>query len=482
MIYPSLLPAPSKIALLGGMLIGKRETEKQVDLSIKPEAYEIKIKDKILVKASDDAGFYYAELTLKQLFHQYGDSLPCMIIEDEPRFAYRAVMMDCCRHFFTIAEVKKMIDLCSSFKFNKFHWHLSEDQGWRIEIEKYPELAKVGSVRHGSHFGKETNEKDYGGYYTKAEMKEIVAYAAERHMEVIPELDIPGHASGLLAAIPGLNCTGEKVEVKRTAGIFWDLLCAGSERSYEVVFDILDELCEIFPGEYFHVGGDEAPKLQWMQCEKCQAKIKELGLKDEEELQGYFVNRVSEYLRSKGKTVISWNESLKGGNVSDENVIQLWMDKDKLCEKSNNRIIISDFFHYYMDYPYEMTPMKKVYSYDDKVNGKVIGVETPIWTEYVYDFERMLYMCFPRFIAVAQNGWCTNKPDYEIFEKDLLKLSGMYDTTYWAPRSVWNRPLPIRRVKTAFRFVGTLNKEFGRKFFIEDGKNRRLMEDIKKHR
>lgn len=478
-MYPSIIPAPSKVALLGGMLIGKLDVEKKVEPKMKPEAYEIVIKDKITVKAATDAGFYYADLTLEQLFHQYGDCIPYMIIEDEPRFDYRAVMMDCCRHFFSVAEVKKMIDLCASFKFNKFHWHLSEDQGWRIEIEKYPELAEKGSVRHGSYFGKETTSEDYGGYYTKAEMKEVVEYAAAHHMEVIPEIDIPGHSSGLLTAIPGLTCTGDPVEVKTTAGIFWDLLCAANERAYEVVFDIIDELCDIFPGKYFHVGGDEAPKLQWMKCEKCQAKMKELGFENEEQLQGYFVNRVSDYLREKGKTVISWNESLKGGNLKEDNVIQMWMDRDKLCEKHNNRVILSDFYHYYMDYPYEMTPLKKVYNYDDKVNGKVIGVETPIWTEYVYDFDRMIYLCFPRFIAVAQNGWSRRKPEYETFEKDLVKIMKMYDTTCWAPKEVWNRPFLIRHVKTAFRFAGTLNKEFADKL-RDDGKKRKEMNEIKK--
>ena len=348
MMYPSIIPAPSKVALLGGMLIGKLDVVKETVPDMGKEAYEITIKDKITVKASTDAGFYYADITLEQLFQQYGDCIPCMIIEDEPRYAYRAFMIDCCRHFFKVADIKKMIDLCASFKFNKFHWHLSEDQGWRIEIEKYPQLTEIGSVRHGSYFGKEISDEDYGGYYTKADMKEIVDYAARHFIEVIPEIDIPGHSSGILAAMPELTCSGNKVEVKTTAGIFWDLLCAGNENSYKVIFDIIDELCDIFPGEYFHIGGDEVLTEPWESYD------------NEGQLQGYFVNRVSDYLRSRGKTVISWNESLKGGNLSSENVIQLWMDKDNLCKKSPNRIIISDFYHYYMDYPYEMTPLKKV--------------------------------------------------------------------------------------------------------------------------
>ncbi|MDD6021117.1 MAG: beta-N-acetylhexosaminidase [Acutalibacteraceae bacterium] len=481
MMYPSIIPAPSKVALLGGMLIGKLDVVKETVPDMGKEAYEITIKDKITVKASTDAGFYYADITLEQLFQQYGDCIPCMIIEDEPRYAYRAFMIDCCRHFFKVADIKKMIDLCASFKFNKFHWHLSEDQGWRIEIEKYPQLTEIGSVRHGSYFGKEISDEDYGGYYTKADMKEIVDYAARHFIEVIPEIDIPGHSSGILAAMPELTCSGNKVEVKTTAGIFWDLLCAGNENSYKVIFDIIDELCDIFPGEYFHIGGDEVPKLQWTSCKKCQAKMKELGYDNEEQLQGYFVNRVSDYLRSRGKTVISWNESLKGGNLSSENVIQLWMDKDNLCKKSPNRIIISDFYHYYMDYPYEMTPLKKVYNYDDKVNGKVIGVETPIWCEYVSDIDRMIYMCFPRFIAVAQNGWSKRKPAYETFEKDLINIMKMYDTTEWAQRDVWNRPLLIRNVKTAFRFIGTLNREFADKL-LDDRKKRKKLNEYYKNK
>ncbi len=467
MYAPSLIPYPMQLGFTGGMLIGVTDTVKKIDPKMEKEAYEINVKDKIFIKAGGVEGLFYADLTVKQLLFQYDNCIPKMIIYDRPKYSYRSFMIDCCRHFFPVEDIKAMIDLCASFKFNKFHWHLTDDQGWRIQIDKYPELTQIGSVRHGTALGKEINDEDYGGFYTKNEIRDVVDYAAQRYIEVIPEFDVPGHTSALLASLPELCCGGDTVEVKKIPGIFRDIVCAGNEKTYEVIFDIIDEICELFPGEYFHIGGDEAPKHQWKNCEKCQEKIKSEDLKDEEELQGYFVNRVSDYLRSKGKKVISWNESLKGGNLNSENIIQFWMDKDGLSKKSPNNIIMSDFFSYYVDYPYEMTPLKKTYNHDEKLNSNVIGVDTPIWTEYVPNFDKMLYMCFPRFIAVAQSAWSINKPEYEIFEKDLLKLMKMYDTSKWGQRNEWNKNRVKRLFGTTKHFLSTVNRETVKKFVDE---------------
>lgn len=458
----SLIPFPTKVSLtsLNKMEV-KSEPVKVVDSTLAKEAYELTVCDgTVTVKASGDEGFFYAGKTLDQLKFQYGNMLPELVIEDNPKYEYRSFMMDCCRHFFTVDEIKAMLDLCAAFKFNKFHWHLSEDQGWRIQIDKYPQLVEIGSVRHGTSLGKEVNDKDYGGYYTKDDIREVVEYAKNLYIEVIPEIDLPGHTSALLAAMPEMVCGNKKVEVKKTAGVFEDIICAGEEKNYEIICDILDEVCELFPSEYFHIGGDEAPKKQWKECPKCQAKIKAEGLVNEEELQGYFVNRISEYLRNKGKKVISWNESLNGGNLNDEGIIQYWLDKDKIYEKyPQHKLIVSDFFTYYMDYPYEMTPLKKTYSYNENI-GNVMGVEAPIWTEYIPDFARMLYLCFPRYIAVAQTAWCENKPSYERFEDDLQNIMGMFDTTNWAQKGDWNKNQIAQKLGTAKFFIDKLNKDF----------------------
>lgn len=457
----SLLPFPSRLNVISlNRTEIKSETVKVIDKTLAKEEYELMIENGVItVRASSDEGFFYAEKTLNQLRYQFGDAMPELLIEDKPTYEYRSFMMDCCRHFFTVDEVKAMLDLCAAFKFNKFHWHLSEDQGWRIQIDKYPQLVEIGSVRHGTSLGKEVSDKDYGGYFTKDEIRDVIEYARSLYIEVIPEIDLPGHTSALLAAMPEMVCGNKKVEVKKTAGVFQDIICAGKEKNYEIIYDILDEVCELFPCEYFHIGGDEAPKKQWKECPECQAKIKAEGLANEEELQGYFVNRISEYLRSKGKKVISWNESLNGGNLNSEAIIQYWLDKDKIYEKYPHKMIVSDFFAYYMDYPYEMTPLKKVYNYNEKI-GDVIGVETPVWTEYIADFNRMMYLCFPRYIAVAQTAWCENKPSYERFESDLCNLMGMFDTTKWAPKSDWNRNQIAQKLGTAKFFIDKMNKDF----------------------
>lgn len=464
----SIIPAVSKLEYLSGKLEGKTEPQKVKDDLLNEEEYIITIQDNtIVVKASTDAGFFYAEKTLDQIFFEYGDTIPNMRISDKPKYHYRSFMIDSCRHFFPVEDIKKMIDICTTLKFNKFHWHLTDDQGWRVQIDKYPELTTIGSVRKETNLGKEITSVPYGGFYTKEEIREVVEFACERFIEVVPEFEIPGHTSALLASLPGLCCGDKTVEIKTTQGVFKDILCAGSEKTYEVVFDIIDEMCELFPGKYFHIGGDEAPKDQWKNCEVCQTKMKQEELQNEDELQGYFVNRVSDYLKTKGKTPISWNESLKGGNLNTDGMIQFWMDKKGLSKKCENSVIVSDFYSYYVDYPYCMTPLKKTYNYEEKISSRVIGVDTPIWTEFIKNIKEMEYMCFPRYFAVAQSAWSENKPEYEVFEKDLIKLMGMYNTENWADKSKWN-PNPVSRLGGTLRHLGVIANLDYRKKLIKN--------------
>ena len=303
-----LCPQPKILELKKGMLnfpvgeMPKVEKKKIPQLSEK-ESYRITIDENgVLIEGADDAGLYYGELTLKQLMLNYRGCLPYLYIYDEPEFAYRGFMIDSCRHFFTVDELKKMIDGAALFKFNKFHFHLSEDQGFRVEMESYPLLTSVGSVRPSSNFGKGENDNTpYGGYYTKEELKDIVKYCEERYIEVIPEFDFPGHTTAVIAAYPELSCTGEKIELKTQGGVFKDILCVGNPDTLKMIYAVIDEFCEIFPSKYFHIGGDEAPKTRWLNCPKCKAKLAEEGLHTMDELQGWLVNEVAAYLKKKGR-------------------------------------------------------------------------------------------------------------------------------------------------------------------------------------
>lgn len=451
----SLIPAPYEISYLPGFSRTDAPVEKQDDLRLKNESFVIHIDGKIRIRASSQAGFFYAENLIEQIKFQCGQNIPNVHIKDIPKYSYRSFMIDSCRHFVTTENLKRMIDHCAKLRFNVFHWHLTEDQGWRAQIKKYPELTEIGSVRYGNHFGSEQNDEIHSGFYTQDEMREIVDYAHERHMKVVPEIDMPGHVSALLASVPSLVCGDKKVEIKTTPGIFKDIICAGKDDNYDILFDILDEICEIFPDEYIHIGGDEAPKIQWKNCEDCQALMKSEGLVNEDELQGYFINRVKNYLSQKGKKVITWNESLNGGNLDKDITVQMWMDRKGLSKKSGNPVIVSDFFHMYMDYPYSMTPLKKVYEYNADINSLVIGIDVPIWTEYVDSIEKMEYMCFPRYIAAAQSAWSKNKPVYSRFKTQLIELTDYFGIENAAKKEEWD-PKPVSRLSEVVKHFGSI--------------------------
>ena len=462
----SLIPYPSKITYLNGFSKTDAQIIKITDTSVSKESFRLHIENSITIEAADAAGFYYAELLLEQIKFQCGQNLPNVHIEDSPRYEFRSFMVDCCRHFFDVDTLKEMIEYCAKLRFNVFHWHITEDQGWRPEIKAYPELIETGSVRFGSNFGKEQTDEPYSGHFTQDEMREIVEFAYEHHMQVVPELDMPGPTSALLASLPHLVCGGKQVDIKTTGGIFKDIICAGKESSYETLFKILDEICDIFPDEYIHIGGDEAPKVQWKNCPDCQRKIKEENLKNEEELQGYFINRIASYLESKGKKVITWNESLNSGILSKDIVVQMWMDPKKLSKKSPNKLIASDFYHRYVDYPYHMTPLKKVYNYNTDINKNVIGTDIPIWTEYVSSFEYMQYMCFPRYIAAAQAGWSKTRPNYKVFKSHLKELLPWFGIEHCAKEEEWDPPTPSRIKQTINHFGRNCPNATIRNFFL----------------
>ncbi len=458
----NVIPLPNSVTYSGGMFAGG-ETKKEIvkNEAFGSEGYRLVIeKNQITIQAQTQAGIFYGEKTLEQLENS-GD-IPLAIIEDKPRFEYRGFMVDSARHMQSIDELKKIIDAAALFKFNKFHWHLSDDQGFRIESEKFPLLNEKASWRSGDNFGSLKSSEPYGGYYKKSEISEIVAYCAERFIQVIPELDLPGHTTAIISAYPFLSCRKLQIPVQTKQGIFEDILCAGDERTLPFVFELLEEIIPLFPGEDFHIGGDETPKTRWEVCPKCRAKMQKEGLENSKELQGWFTAQVIDFLASHGKKATVWNESLAGGNLPSGTCVQRWMDTKHRSEVWANRgekIINSDFYRYYCDYPYHMTPLKKTYNYSPVPKGVapvmesfVIGIEAPIWTEYINSFEQLCYMIFPRFAAVAERAWTKDGLcNLTSFEQRFDTVTPMLTAVgiIPAPSSAWNPT-------TAQRLGGTI--------------------------
>ncbi len=421
-----LIPYPNEVEIFSKKSTPdfKNVTFKKDEKLLKNGEYEIQISDeKISVNFSSDAGKFYAEKTLEQLKNGARE-IPNCIIKDAPKFSHRGFMLDPCRHFISVEDTKRIIDAAAYFKMNVFHWHLSDDQGFRIESKKFPLLNEIGSYRKNSVFGKTDEGKPHGGFYTHREIEEIVSYCEERHIEVIPEIDLPGHTIAVIASYPELSCKKEKIEVCMKQGIFSEILCAGNEKVYEFLSELFDEIIPLFPSKYFHIGGDEVPKSNWKKCDKCRQKMKEENLKNFDELQGYFMNRISEILHSHGKVPIMWNETLSSGKISAEDVvIQHWLHKRKCLEKfisEGGKYIESDFFFFYSDYPYDMTPLKKVYSFDAKKDENILGIEMPLWTEYIRNFDKLSYMLFPRLCAASEIAWTESRNKcYERFYENL---------------------------------------------------------------
>ena len=431
-----------------------------------PEAYRLSVdSDGVTIKGTTEASVFYGIQTLRKsigvaLDHKV--ELPATEIYDMPEFAYRGMMLDVCRHFFTVDEVKEYIDILALHNVNRFHLHLTEDQGWRVEIKKYPKLTEVGSVRKETVVGRLDSGvydgKPYGGFYTQADLKALVAYAAERYITIIPEIDLPGHMMSALAAYPELGCTGGPYEVMTTWGIAKDVLCAGNERTLEFLKNVLSEIVDIFPSEYIHVGGDECPKERWAECPVCQAKAKALGLKDdkkhtkEQRLQSYILHEIEEFLATKGRKIIGWDEILEGG-LSPNATVMSWRGEEGGIEAAhqNHDVIMTPNTYLYFDYYQSKDqkneplaiggylPMKTVYNYSPlpkslsrEEQKHVVGVQANVWTEYMPTFSQVEYMMLPRIAALAESQWhSSDKKDYDKFLTRVFRLIEIYKLHGW---------------------------------------------------
>ena len=397
------------------------------------EAYTLCIgEDSVTVRAAGERGVIWALTTLYALID--GGSLPVCEIDDAPEYPHRGLSLDCARHFFPAAEVRRIIEGISLAKINTLHWHLSDDQGWRIESRVFPKLCAQS-----------------GEYYTQEEIRGIVEYARLRGVEIIPEIDMPGHVSAILAAYPELSCTGEPVDIKTCGGIFSVILCAGKEGVFDFIEKLLDELCPLFASERFHIGGDEAPKLRWHNCPDCRKRMAALGLAHTEQLQGYFTCRVAEMLRRHGKRPVCWNEALRAGRVPEDVQIQYWTlqhraQMQKFAE-GGGRWIYSDMFELYLDYPHSMTALKKVYETRAHFGraaysgSSLDGFEACLWSEHIDNAALLERRIFPRIYALAEVAWGSAR-SYADFRARLcaalprLERAGLTYTAedWWDPR------------------------------------------------
>ena len=425
--------------------------------------YELTI-DRNLSISGDEEGVFYGVQTLIQMLPPHVSNnlieLPYVVIKDHPRFGYRGLHLDCGRHFMTLDFIKKYIDYIAYHKMNYFHWHLTEDQGWRIEIKKYPKLTSVGAWRSGTiigrHPGMGNDNTKSGGFYTQEQVKEIVKYAADRYITVIPEIEMPGHGSAAIAAYPFLSCFPEEPtknyfpknakwagdstgkQVQQAWGVYSDVFCAGKEETFKFLQDVIDEVVPLFPGKYFHVGGDECPKANWKRCPNCQKRLKDHNLKDEHELQSYFIQRMEKYINSKGKTLIGWDEILEGG-LAPNAIVMSWRGEDGGIEaaKQHHQVIMTPTTYVYLDYSQSDNedsviiggnlPVEKVYGYEpipaalnEEQAKYILGAQGNVWTEYMSNPRKVEYMIFPRLTALSEVLWSPKeKKNWNDFEKRM---------------------------------------------------------------
>lgn len=444
-----------------------------VDPALAPEEYSLVVNRKaVIIKASALNGFIYAIQTVKQMLPEeiFSDSLDqdedwklkCVVIKDAPRFAYRGMHLDVSRHFWSVDEVKRYLDVMQVHKLNRFHWHLTDDQGWRIEIKKYPRLTEKGAVRKETlvgHLQPKDNVFDgtpYGEglFYTQDQIREVVAYAAARGITVIPEIDLPGHMVAALACYPELGCTSGPYEVWPMWGVADDVLCPGNEKTFEFIENVLSEVADLFPSEYIHIGGDECPKVRWEKCPKCQARIKALGLEADERhsaeyfLQSYVTERVEAFLATRGKRIIGWDEILEGKLAPDATVMS-WRGISGGLEAArlgHDAIMTPNSYLYFDYYQSEnqdaeplaiggYLPVSKVYSYEpfeegmtEEEKSHIIGVQANLWTEYITTESQLEYMLLPRLAALSEVQWCQpQNKNWERFEDCVDDVCDIYD-------------------------------------------------------
>lgn len=435
------------------------------------ESYELRAGPSAIEITGDDAGMFYGLQTLFQLIMAKDQELevPCLDIRDKPRYAYRGIMQDVGYHIYPVSFIKSQIEMLAKYKMNVYHWHLTEDHGWRIEIKKYPKLTSVGAFRASTQISNYTDSLNgddhlpYGGFYTQEEIREVVAFAAEKHVTVIPEIELPGHSLAALAAYPELACGDHPgpFKVAERWGIFEDVYCAGKENTFKFLEDVLTEVMALFPSPYIHIGGDECPKERWKECKYCQKRIKDQHLKNEFELQSYFVKRIEKFVNSKGRKIIGWDEILEGGLAPNATVMS-WRNIDegiKAAQQGHN-VVMSPQSHVYFDFiqgKRELEPLAigwgyntlpRVYGYDPTpaaLSGKqkqhIIGVEAAIWTEHMDTYRKVEYMLYPRLMALSEIAWTpvAKKDSVSFFERRLPKHLAALDKT----DKVYRVPGPI---------------------------------------
>ena len=452
----SIIPKPAVVVELNGNCKASRAQTPQVTLSpaLKSEAYILDIDRKgVRICAGGEAGVFYARETLAQLGP---GALPCVHIEDAPAFDYRGMMLDCSRHFWTVDEIKTVLDLLAMHKINTFHWHLTDDQGWRIEIKKYPELTRVGNYRPytvswpGWHpDGWIPDGVPVDGFYTQEQAREIIEYAAERHIAVIPEIEIPGHSTAALASYPWLGCRGEGYQVACKWLISKDVYCPGKESTFAFLQGVLDEIMDLFPSEYIHIGGDECKKEEWEKCPNCQKRIADEGLRNEKELQSYTIRRIERHVRSRGRKIIGWDEISEGGLSTTAVVMSRFGPPSvKRVIQNGNFVILCPGEHCYFDYyqnpdnaaeprahkggngnlnlekAYKLNPRN---SYTPAELAMVKGVECCLWTEYVPVMSHLEYMILPRLDAFSEAAWTGGDRDFDDFHARVQVMARRYD-------------------------------------------------------
>lgn len=443
-----------------------------LDASVKTnaEGYVLEVSpNSISIKANAENGLFYGLQTLAQLIPVKDDKTTnAIFIEDEPRFQWRGMMMDVCRHIWSVDFIKKFIDQLAYHKLNKFHWHLTEDQGWRIEIKKYPLLQTIAAYRNGTQIGNDRKNTDsirYGGYYTQEQVKEVVAYAKSRYVEVIPEIEMPGHSVAAVTAYPYLACnmqsfeTGKPHEVRQTWGVSKDIYCAGNDTVFSFLQDVLNEVMPLFPSAYIHIGGDEAPHEAWAKCPKCLQRIKAEGLKNEAELQSWFIRRMEKFINSKGKKLIGWEEIMEGG-LTPNATVHSWLGTQSgvKASKMGNDVIMSPYSHLYFDgYQAEskieplaigyFVPLDTVYAFEprhpqmtDKDAEHLLGAQANVWTEFIKSEPYFEYMAYPRMAALAEICWTVKeKKNFTDFKERMKQQYAVYDKNNIAYRI----PVPI---------------------------------------
>jgi hexosaminidase len=401
-----------------------------IDTSLHREGYNLKVdRRKIEITGGSNAGVFYAIQTLCQIAGTEG--LPLEVarisITDYPRFNWRGLMLDCSRTFQSPDYIKKTIDRLSYYKMNVLHLHLTDDQGWRIEIKSHPELTEKGSKFHPEYNEPEKHQ----GFYSQEEMRDIIRYANSKGITIVPEIEMPGHSTAILACYPELSCTGKIADIIfpffKGPGVTPDILCAGNEGTFALIEDVIDEIVEVFPSEFIHIGGDEAPKVTWEKCPKCQKRLKNEGLSDEKELQSYFISRVEKYINSKGRRLIGWSEIIEGGLAPNAAVMD-WIGGAKEATEKGQDVVMSPTSHCYFDYPYTSINSERAYSFDpvkdlsEEQSEHILGLQANFWSHIDREPDLVDKQLFPRLLSIAERGWSpSNVTDWDSFRNRLEK-------------------------------------------------------------